>query len=195
MEAQATSGLVFRKQCLRQDLLAQSLASLIEVYDLVPEVSLGKVSAGEADRATERLHGLFDQLLGECDNVSWLERQASQVLDPDRLHIWRKHLDIVLWSRAWSALRAQQRKAHTATAAASTELSDADAENILPAAAPLANAFMRSFEEELRAQPRKEVVAEAEKLVAQEVQALLQQNYSWEHLFKHTGPSRLSSNG
>ena len=46
----------------------------MEVYELVPEVSLGRVSAQQAEQATERLHSLVGQLLQKCDNVSWLEQ-------------------------------------------------------------------------------------------------------------------------
>ncbi|CAE7386170.1 PIF1 [Symbiodinium sp. CCMP2592] len=166
-----------------QELLAKSTATLTEVYQLVPEVSLGRVSAQQADEAIERLHNVFGQLLERCDNVSWMERQAAEVLDANQLHIWRKHLDIVLWTRAWSALRAQQRKTKSSNAE-SKQLSEAEAESIVPAAAPLGNAFMCMFQEELRAEPDKKAITEAEQRISQAVQALLEQSFSWDHIFE-----------
>lgn len=88
------------------------------MYYLVPQVSLGQVSAQAADEATEHLHSLFHQILPICDDVAELEKKTTEWLDPRQLHIWRKHLDVVVWSRAWAALRARQKIAKEAVAEA-----------------------------------------------------------------------------
>ena len=56
-----------------QELLADSAVALRVVYDLIPDVALGKVRPEVAELAEKRLHALFHRILQKCDNVSWLQ--------------------------------------------------------------------------------------------------------------------------
>ena len=176
-------AVVSRKQAqlnssLPQDLLREAAAALRQAYDLVPQVSLGKVSAADADAVVEQLHDLFNRMLQICSDVDWLERRTSEVLDPRRLQIWRRHLEIVSWSRAWATLRGRQRTLQNAE----TIEGERTASSIGTTTEPLAVSFMHCFAEELKSSPNRILVAELESFVCARIAALREQQHSWQQL-------------
>ena len=165
---------------LLQELIVAAAAALREVYQLVPGVSLGEVTARAVEGAERKLHALFEALLDKCDNVSYLQRQTAELLEPEKLFIWRRHLDIILWSRAWNSLRKQQKEAgQSADPEETSSTMDAEAENILPAGGVLAGAFMDYFQEGLHVRPRQDRLRDLEDQISQEVQTLLKQGFDW----------------
>ena len=63
-----------------QKLVPEAAAALRQVYELVPEVSLGRVTAEAADTAVESLHAVSHRILPLCDDIEWLEQQTSELL-------------------------------------------------------------------------------------------------------------------